>query len=92
MAAQHENDSAILVNDSAIISLIKQLLADEPSEEEVQPDKSLYLSDSAVDDPRQEAGCLLWDMSATLQHAIVMAVSVGSDDALLKCIQLLTGE
>ena len=78
-----------LVSDSAIISLIRQLLVSEETKFS-QHDPSLHNSEPAVDNARQEAGCLLWDMAAIEEHATVMAVSPGPWCALLAILQLTT--
>ena len=75
MEALDAAESSILLNDSAIIGLIRQLLVSEPPEESSQPDENLQLSGLIVEDAREEAGCMLWDMAALQEHAMVMAVS-----------------
>ncbi len=76
MATQHPSQSASLVPESAIIHLIKQLLTDEPSRKGMHDRPSRDALENSVDEARQDAGCVLWDMAAVQEHADVMAVSL----------------
>ncbi len=71
-----------LLNDSAIIGLIRQLLVSQSSRDDPQPGTTSLSLDLTDDDERDQAGCLLWDMAAVQEHATVMAVSPACPDLL----------
>ena len=72
-----------LLNDSAIIGLIRQLLVSQPCDNSPQTGIALQSLDSTVDDARDQAGSMLWDMAAVQEHATVMAVSSACPALLL---------
>ena len=88
-SAAVETDS--LLDDSAIIGLIRQLFASQPSKDNSQPSTALLSLESTDDDDdeRDQAGCLLWDMAAVQEHATVMAVSPACPDFLSTCVCIL---
>ena len=75
MGSSAAPDERTLLNESAIIGLIRDLLAFEPDNDDPQLAPSLKLLESSTNDAREQAGCLLWDMAAVQEHAQVLAVS-----------------